>query len=1093
MALAGRAKVLTSAARSSIVRHLLTLLLLALAPALAHAQFYQGSQQEFGKNRVQYQDFYWQQYRFRNMEVFFYKEGRDLARYTAQAAQRHLKELEAAFDFTVDERLQFIVYNSLTDFRQSNIGLEGMTGQNNIGGLTRIVGTKIFVYFEGDHALLDQQIRSGIAHVIIDQMMFGGNWREMLRSATFLSLPAWYTEGIISYHSRPWDAMLANRIRDGVLSGRYDRFNRLEGEHARDAGHMLWRYVAEVYGPAVIPNILYMTRVSRNAESGFLFVLGVSLKTLTQECLAYYKGRFADEDRARADVPYDPLPIKTRKARAYSQFQQSPDGRWLAWVSNELGQYKVFVMELSTGKVNRIVKGEKKLDRIIDRSYPVLAWHPSSKALSYALERKGEPWLRTWTMDDGKTTERPILMLEKVLSMDYSPDGRTMIFSGVRDGRSDLYLYFVLGNRQEQLTNDQWDDLDPRFVDGGRRIIFSSDRQDDTLRAFKEVALINGAKDIWLYDLATRSPVLTRLSSTPGVNEVQPFQWDSASYAFLSDADGVRNRYRVRYDSAISHIDTTIHYRYFTVEERLTDLKRSILEQDVLPERGRFTQLMLEKGRYRFYQGRVGGERLGQVGNRAPGDGPSTSAPISDSVTDDMTRVVKVPPQFPRSTAPDAINVQRYVFSDEPPGGPPAAKPGAVAAAAPRPQAPDTAAQKPFAYPEQRNYNLNFTVDQVVTQVDNSYSNQFYQPFTGEGGLNPGLSGLTRMGISDLFEDHRIVGGFRLALDLNNNDYLVAYENLKHRLDRRISFQRQAYQGVDDFGVTKVHTHNARYQVSWPFNELESIRASVMYRNDRYVRQSIDPISLVTPNFNDHMAGLKLEYVYDSSLPRGLNLWTGWKMKVFAEYYQHPERKGDMQVAGLDLRHSLKVHRELIWVTRFAGASSFGSRRVLHFLGGVDNWLFAKYDNSMPIDFSQNYYFQTLAVPMRGFFYNARNGTSFAVASTELRVPIVRYLVNRPIRSDFFNHLQVAGFADVGSAWTGSHPYADDNSFNRVTIVRNPLTITLDSKREPIVAGYGFGLRTRLLGYFVRADWAWGIDDGVIMPRVFHFSLNLDI
>ena len=52
----------------------------------------------------------------------------------------------------------------------------------------------------------------------------------------------------------------------------------------------------------------------------------------------------------------------------------------------------------------------------------------------------------------------------------------------------------------------------------------------------------------------------------------------------------------------------------------------------------------------------------------------------------------------------------------------------------------------------------------MVTQVDNTYSNQFYQPFTGPNSLNPGLSALTRMGVSDLFEDHKIVGGFRLAL-----------------------------------------------------------------------------------------------------------------------------------------------------------------------------------------------------------------------------------------------------------------------------------------------------------------------------------------
>ena len=1074
--------------------HRITLVLCTAIIALQlPAQFYSGSQQEYGKNRVQYQDFLWQQYRFADMEVFFYKGGRDLARYTAQSAQRHLKELEREMDFTLDERLQFIVYNSLTDFRQSNIGLEGMTGQNNIGGLTRIVGTKIFVYYEGDHTLLDQQIRSGIAHVIIDQMMFGGNWREMIRSATFMSLPPWYTEGIISYESRPWDATLNNRVRDGVLSGHYDKFNRLEGDDARNAGHMIWKYVADVYGPAVIPNILYMTRVSRNAESGFLFVLGVSLKTLTQECLAYYKGGFAEEDRLRQEVAFDPLPIRTKKQRSYAQFKQSPDGRYLAWTSNELGQYKVWVMEMETGKVRRIAKGEKKLERIVDRSYPVIAWHPSGKALSYALERKGNLFLRTWTLDDNKTTEKPVLMLEKILSMSYSNDGRNIIFSAVREGRTDLYLYYVVGNRQEQLTDDQYDDLDPHFTDGDERIIFSSDRTDDTLRLFKDVALINGYKDIFLLDLATRGRVLTRLTNTVGVNETQPYQFDSASYTFLSDLDGIHNRYRVRYDSTVSQIDTVVHYRYFTVEERLSDLRRSVLEHDVVPTRGRYTMLQLRDGRYRFYGGRTDDGRTAQGGSGGLPSPDTLNAANPNSLSNDMSPVVKVDPQVPRSTGADAVDVLHYVFSDETPGAPPPPKTGDPILQPTAQATADTTTKRPFAYPEQRNYNLNFTVDQVITQVDNSYSNQFYQPFTGQAGLNPGLSALTRMGISDLFEDHRIVGGFRLALDLNNNDYLLMYENLKHRLDKRISFQRQAYQGVSQTGVVKVHTHNVRYQISWPFSELASLRASVVYRNDRYVQQSIDPLSLVVPNFNDHMAGGKLEYIYDSSMPRGLNLWTGWKLKVFAEYYKQPDRDGDMQVVGLDLRHSLKVHRDLIWVNRLAGNTSLGSRKIIHFLGGVDNWLFAKYDESIPIDYSQNYYYQSMSVPMRGFFYNARNGTSFALFNSELRVPIVRYLVNRPIRSDLFNHLQIAAFTDVGAAWTGTDPYSQENTFNRIVIDRNPLTITLISQREPIVYSYGFGLRSRVLGYFMRADWAWGVDDGVTLPRVFHFSLSLDI
>jgi hypothetical protein len=47
---------------------------------------------------------------------------------------------------------------------------------------------------------------------------------------------------------------------------------------------------------------------------------------------------------------------------------------------------------------------------------------------------------------------------------------------------------------------------------------------------------------------------------------------------------------------------------------------------------------------------------------------------------------------------------------------------------------------------------------------------------------------------------------------------------------------------------------------------------------------------------------------------------------------------------------------------------------------------------------------------------------------------------------------------------------------------------------DPIVAGYGFGFRSTLLGYFVRADWAWGVENGISKDKpIFYLSLSLDI
>ena len=161
-------------------------------------------------------------------------------------------------------------------------------------------------------------------------------------------------------------------------------------------------------------------------------------------------------------------------------------------------------------------------------------------------------------------------------------------------------------------------------------------------------------------------------------------------------------------------------------------------------------------------------------------------------------------------------------------------------------------------------------------------------------------------------------------------------------------------------------------------------------------------------------------------------------------------------------------------------------------MGGVDNWLFPKFDQLTPIDFSQNYAYQTLATNMRGFNQNIRNGNNFIVINSELRFPVFRYFFNRPIKSDFLNNFQIIGFGDIGTAWTGLNPYSNENSLYTRIIQNGPLKITVELQKDPIVGGFGFGVRSRLLGYFIRADWAWGVEDGIIKPSIFYLSLSLD-
>ena len=66
------------------------------------------------------------------------------------------------------------------------------------------------------------------------------------------------------------------------------------------------------------------------------------------------------------------------------------------------------------------------------------------------------------------------------------------------------------------------------------------------------------------------------------------------------------------------------------------------------------------------------------------------------------------------------------------------------------------------------------------------------------------------------------------------------------------------------------------------------------------------------------------------------------------------------------------------------------------------------------------------------------------------------------------------------------------NPFNSLEVVQGPVEVHVNYFREPLVYGYGFGARTTLLGYFLRVDYAWGVDSGEKKKPIWAFSLGMD-
>jgi hypothetical protein len=1063
---------------------------------------------DFGKNRIKHENFFWTYYIYDRYDVYFYEEGKDLANYVSRSAKKQMEAVERMFDYSFDGRVQFICYNKQSDFKQSNIGLS-TEEQYNTGGVTRIAGSKIILYFEGDHAKLDAQIRAGLAEVLIDQMMYGGNMREMLKNNTLLALPEWYTKGLIDYVANDWNSDIDNRVKDGILSGRYKNINRLEGVDAVYGGHALWKHIADNYGEAVISNLLYMTKVSRNIDNSALFVLGISVKNLWNECNSTYKKKYAETDVSKTVPSQKPLLLKPKASRVYSNMKISPDGNYVLYTTNEMGQYKIWLYDVQKGKAKRIVKSGVKIDRINDYSFPLLAWHPSGKIFTYMEERKGLIVLTTYDMESKDKTKRNIIGFEKILDYSYNDDGKKFVMSAVQKGQTDLFIFTAASNGYDQITKDIYDDLHPRFVHGSKEIVFASNRPQDTLffDTKKKRPDGNPHKDLFVFDNVSKSPVLKRITNTPGIDEMYPADYDSTHISYLSDLNGIRNRYITRFDSVISFVDTAAHYRTVATSFPVTNYQRSILQQDVNVKANKLTQIIFENGKYKMYvepivpaasltsldlkntsyrdyRDRI--EKKEQVEQETKNNAINNSPQADD---------VKVIINIAEKKDSNEVDINNYSFQNEKPKTPKEQPQKEVKVA--NMDSTSVIKTDEFVLGKQRNYNTNYSVDYVVSQLDNSFLNNSYQKFTGGGSpiyLNPGLNAFFKIGMSDLFEDYRITGGMRFSGDFNSNEFFLSYEDRMRNLDRQIVIHRQGLLNSSGGGsLVKVHSHDARYILKYPFSEVASLRGSIAYRNDRTVFLATDSVNLQQRNQYENWGSAKLEYVYDNTIKRGLNLYNGLRGKLFAEYYRQIDKEDtDFFVLGMDWRYYKKIHRDLIWANRIATSTSFGKQKLIYYMGGVDNWFGAKFDNTTNIATDQNYAYQTLATNMRGFYQNVRNGNSFAVWNSEIRFPIFRYLYKRPIRADFIQNFQIIAFGDVGTAWTGPNPYSDKNSLNSEVIYQDPLVITLKTQHDPLVAGYGWGIRSRLFGYFIRLDRAWGVQDGIVMKPIWHLSLSLD-
>ena len=1053
-----------------------SVMLLTLTATLARAQFYNGMSMEFGKNRVQWKDFHWSYYKYDSFDVYYYQGGDDLANYVMQYAKKEIPRLESRFGSHFGSKVQFLVFNSLGDLKQSNLNNdEAETG--NTGGVTKIIGSKVFLYFNGNYVDFEQQIQEGIAHLMMSQAMNGISIGSQIRNSYRYDIPEWFQNGLCAYITDDWDSFKEDRLQRGIMSGDFKKINQLHEQDAVIAGYSFWGFIEEKYGTKAFNEVIILAEQSQNVKKALLYVTGVKYKELIKQWYSFYQERYQTMMR---ELPTETMPLKYRKYRTFTEPAVSPDGRHIAYVSNDEGKISVFVEDLRTGKKRRLYKTSHRADTWVDTSFPLLAWHPTGSILSFIVEEEGKLQLCNLDMGNGKIAKTYLFEFQKITSFSYAHRDRKIVLSASRNGKPDIFVYNLFSNTLEQITNDFYTDLSPVFSSDDRQIIFSSNRVSDTLEVQVEPCEQRKQFNLFAYDYGTQGKLLHNLTGQQVSSSILPKSFMGNKLFFLNDSSGYFNLYEAHFDSVISHVDTIVHYRYYSNNRRLTSYSTSIINYSYSPMEKKLVLLVPDQDGQKVYTAYYPGDEedleLRQMSPYA-----------QQRLLKQKKAKVAVPGKTTERRFKNSYRAARRKAPTE-----------ADSTLALRPQTPKILppAKTSDTILKPQNYYTELFIDEMTSQIDFSYLNYSYQPFTGNGSaiyLNSGFNMFVGATMTDLMEDHKIELGAKLNTSLINNEYVIRFRDLGKRLDKSLTLHRYVTDNTYDY-YYRTFTHEAFYTLSYPFNEILSVRGTAIFRNDKRVSLAIDNYSLADGDVRENLGGLRGELVYDNSKKLQTNIYVGGRGKLFAEYYQTIKKESrNFIVLGFDYRHYTRIHRNFIWANRVAGSSSFGQNKLIYYMGGVDNWIMARFDNGTPIDYTQPYTYQTLATNMRGFDQNIRNGNNFVVFNSELRFPVFSYLLNRPINMQFIKNFQVVAFGDIGTAWTGWNPYDPSNSLYTSHYQDGNLNISVTQMKEPIVGGFGFGLRTTLFGYFVRGDMAWGVDDGHITSKPkYYLSFSLD-
>ncbi len=1073
----------------------------------------------FGKNRIQFKQFRWNYLSSENFDVYYYDDRK-------KVAQESLEYLETEFDRVTDligfypyQKTKVFLYNSVTDLQQSNIGLNHT--QFSSGGETEFIKPYVEIAHPGTLSEFKQELIFKFSDLMLNEMMFGGSLKDMFQNAVLLNLPDWFVDGASLYVSKGWNEEMDDFARQLIASKKVNKALKLTGHDAALVGQSIWNFIVEKYGKSSINNILNYTRIIRNEEKSVLITLGIPFKQLMMEWKEYYSSmetRVSQSYIAPSDTAlFSP---KHKKTVVYTTVKISPDGKKVAYAENDRGKFTVRVKSLENGKEMVILNGGNKvIKQSVDYSIPLLSWSDAN-TLGVIGVKNGQYVFWLYDLVTKSKLPRELDRFSNIRSFNFSGNGRLAVLSADLMGQNDLFLISSRRDRTRRLTNDLYDDLDPSFIPNSNTIVFTSNRTTDSVTT--KVNNYNKASsnyNLFLFNLDTTTVEVSRVTNTLS-KDFHPKALDENNFYYLSDQRGIVNLFKfnrqngiysqiTNFNSSLKDFDLDFYNRSLALVTTKQMSEDIFIINNFNYDRQIFTPASRRK---EIQQAKSVTEKRKQE--------PVKNMSIKDLINarlkekQDTTQQKPQPPEIEKDTTEiksNVINIEDYQFDD-------GVKKDTLQ---PLPLKEKPLNTDDYVFEDEvlkaKQPSETFLTRYMKARESNrvtgpfSYTPKFtYENVTTNFVIDPlrGFSMRIETQMNDMLENYRILGGVQTAFDFRSGDVYAEVQYLPHlidfsvRFDRKVIFWETPQEGISQIEEQKYSFQKIEFGASLPLSVRTRVTLKPFAGFTQFVdRGFISPqgAPVFQPAERQFYGGAKAEIVYDNSLSTGMNIIEGTRAKLRAIHYQAigNNQKSFSQVS-LDIRHYQKIYREIVFAVRGFTGTFLGNSPKKYLLGGMDNWFSNRVNyeglqnplTSAVGTYNENLLFAEFATSLRGFDYATLYGNSVAMVNAEFRVPLIRALSSGPITSNFFRNLQFTAFYDIGTSWTGALPFNAQNSVRKRVVPDDPsgspFLIELNEYLNPWLYSYGVGLRTMMLGYYMKFDLAWPVENYTVRdPRVF--------